>query len=70
MLPKQMLFNEVDVQVSNEMAGEYVLEDNGHTILWKGEKISYRFNYVSFSSKDALSREQVLQAVRQFEPLP
>ncbi|ASF41353.1 hypothetical protein CEH05_20150 [Halobacillus halophilus] len=58
------------IKISDEWMGEYILEDDGHTILWKDENLSYRFNYVSFSNEDDLSREQVLQVIRQFEPLP
>gem|GEM_PF-5383144 len=58
------------IKISDEWRGEYILNSEGHSIFWKEENLYYRFDYHSFSSEDDLTREQVLQVIRQFEPLP
>ncbi|MCA1011786.1 hypothetical protein [Halobacillus halophilus] len=58
------------LKISDDWRGEYIVDAEGHSILWKEENLYYRLDYHSFSSEDDLSREQVLQVIRQFEPLP
>ena len=58
------------IKISDDWRGEYILDSEGHSSFGKKKIFTTDLITTRFPVKMILPREQVLQVIRQFEPLP